>query len=188
VALTGPMVGLGLRSPSLIGLGLVLRLRISKSNSDRTLVWTWTSKSNSESDFGLWARKLDFGKVRGRWIGFLFWTWTSCASLGLVRPGAGTVQFRRSANFLPPHSTWRAMCYWAVVTIGHYLKRYVTHRLHVGFGPPKGVAAFAQQLVQQHQHHLRRLSQLDVALAVPTHTTASSEQSVASCTYTDGRQ
>ena len=28
------------------------------------MVWTWTSKSNSESDFGLWARKLGFGKVR----------------------------------------------------------------------------------------------------------------------------
>ena len=80
VALTGLVVGLGLRSPSLIGLGLGLGLR------SPTRIGLW---------FGLglrsptWNRTLDFGpenrtlvsKVRGRRIGLLFWTWTSCASL-----------------------------------------------------------------------------------------------------------
>jgi hypothetical protein len=66
------VVGLGLRrSPSLIGLGLGLGLR------SPTRIGLWfglglRSPTLGIGLFGLWARKSDFGKVRGRRIGLLF--------------------------------------------------------------------------------------------------------------------
>jgi hypothetical protein len=84
----GLVVGLGLRSK--FSNWTWTWTWTSRPNSDWTWTWTWTSKSNSECDLDFWARKPDFGEVRGRGIGLWFWTWTSCASLGGGSRGGAT--------------------------------------------------------------------------------------------------
>jgi hypothetical protein len=55
VALAGLVVGLGLRSPSLIGLGLGLGLRSPTRN------WTWTSGPENRTLVKFAAAESDFG-------------------------------------------------------------------------------------------------------------------------------